>query len=288
LYFGIGGADWQHFFESQAGQFFSADLTQLQITQGALPTAFQMHKDMIYQYKVSPSTVELKAMSGQGGFGSGEALGQFSDGRFAMITIGKWALVDFRAAYKDEVERAGNDPAKLARVIRLGSVHMPHMAGSAPVYRVGAKSTAVNALGPDREKALAFLTYLAGPEYSAIINEGVDALPGNPAYADYGLQPGIPALGELEMHRNTVESMKFGYVLRQSPFLLTEDIYTVIKEQISRVEADPDLPVANELRAAEDQLLTLMQRNLDRDPALAAKFKALTGTTNARAAQHRP
>ena len=68
----------------------------------------------------------------------------------------------------------------------------------------------------------------------------MDALPGNPAYADYGLQPGIPALSELEMHRNTVESMQHGYVLKQSPFLLTEDIYTVIKEQISRVEADPN------------------------------------------------
>ena len=43
----------------------------------------------------------------------------------------------------------------------------------------------------------------------------------------------------------------------------------------------------NALRAAEDQLLTLLQRNLDRDPLLAAKFKAVTGTTNAREAQTR-
>ena len=132
------------------------------------------------------------------------------------------------------------------------------------------------------------MTFLAGPEYSAIINEGVDALPGNPAYADYGLQPGVAALSELEMHRNTVESMQYGYVLRQSPFLLTEDIYTVIKEQVSRIEADPGLPVMNACRAAEDQLLTLMQRSLDRDPLLAARFKAATGTTNAREAQTRP
>ena len=72
----------------------------MQLTQGALPTAFQMHRDTIYKYKVSPSSVALKAMSGQGGFGSGEALGQFADGHFAMIVIGKWALTNFRAAYQ--------------------------------------------------------------------------------------------------------------------------------------------------------------------------------------------
>jgi ABC-type glycerol-3-phosphate transport system substrate-binding protein len=287
LYFGLGGASWQYFFESQHGEFFSDDLTRLQITRGALPIAFQMHKDMIFKYKVSPSTVDLKAMSGQGGFGSGQALGEFSDGRFAMIAIGKWALVDFRAAYKDEIERAGNDPAKLAQVIRLGSVHLPHMAGKKPVYRIYARSTAINVLGPNREKALTFLSYLAGPEYSAIVNEGVDALPGNPAYADYGLQPGTPALAELEMHRNTVESMQYGYLPKESPFLLSRDVYTVVKDQISRVEADPELPVMTELKDAEDQLLTLMQRNLDRDPGLAAKYKALTGTTDVRKAQDR-
>ena len=266
-YFGLGAADWQAFFESQAGQYFSEDGTRLQLTEGALPKAFEMHRDTIFRYKISPSTVMLKAMSSQGGFGGGEAIAQFADGRFGMIVIGKWSLVNFRAARKDQLELAGNDPVKLAHVIRLGSVHQPHMPGMRPSYRVGAKSTAINALGKNRDKSIAFLSYLAGPEYSAIINEGVDALPGNPAYADYGLKPGVPELSELEMHRNTVESMQYGYILRQSPFLLTQDIVRVMTEQIGRIEADPNLPVSNALAAAKDQLLMLMQRNLDRSPA---------------------
>ena len=288
LLFGVGALKWQIFFESQAGQFFSDDGTRLQITRGALPKAFEMHHDMLYKYRVSPSTVELKAMSGQGGFGSGEALNQFADGRFGMITIGKWALVNFRAAYRDQIDRAGNDPAAQARVIRLGSVHLPHMENQPPHYRIGAKSTAVNALGKHKEDAAAFLQYLAGPEYAAIINEGVDALPGNPAYADHGLLPGIPALSELEMHRNTVESMSSGYLLRQSPFLLTQEVYRVVNEQISRIESDPGLPIANALAATEAELITLMQRNLDRNPPLAARYRALAGTTDVRAAQNRP
>ena len=205
-----------------------------------------------------------------------------------MITIGKWALVNFRAAYRDQLDRAGNDPAAQARVIRLGSVHMPHMTGQPAHYRIGSKSTAINALGKHREDALAFLQYLTGPEYASIINEGVDALPGNPAYADYGLQEGVPALSELEMHHNTVESMSNGYPLRQSPFLLTQEVYRVVNEQISRIESDPDLPIANALAATEEALLTLMQRNLDRNPPLAARYKALTGMTDVRAAQNRP
>ena len=288
LLYGVGALTWQFFFESQAGQFFSDDGTRLQITRGALTKAFEMHHDMLYKYRAAPSCVELKSMSGQGGFGGGEALNQFADGRFGMITIGKWALVNFRAAYRDQIDRAGNDPAAQARVIRLGSVHLPHMAGQPPHYRIGSKSTAVNALGKHKEDVLAFLEYLTGPEYSAIINEGVDALPGNPAYADYGLKEGIPALSELEMHRNTVGSMSSGYLLRQSPFLLTQEVYRVVKEQIGRIESDPGLPVVNTLAATEAELLTLMQRNLDRNPPLAARYKALTGTTDVRAAQDRP
>ena len=286
--FGVGALKWQIFFESQAGQFFSDDGTRLLITRGALPKAFETHHDMLFKYCVAPSSGELKAMSGQGGFGSGEALNQFADGRFGMITIGKWALINFRAAYRDQLDRAGSDPVAQSKVIRLGSVRMPHMADQPPHYRIGAKSTAVNALGKHKEDALAFLQYLTGPEYAAIINEGVDALPGNPAYADYGLQTGIPALAEIEMHRNTVDSMSSGYLLRQSPFLLTQEVYRVVSDQISRVESNPDLPVANALAAAEAELLTLMQRNLDRNPPLAARYKALTGTTDVRAAQDRP
>ena len=285
LLFGVGAVNWQMLFESLSGQFFSDDGTRLLIAQGALPKAFQMHKEMIFKYRITPSTVELKAMSGQGGFGGGEVLNQFADGRFAMVGIGKWAVVNFRASYQDQIERAGDDPAKLARVIRLGSVRLPHMDGMRASYRVGSKSTAINALGPNRDKAIAFLSYLTGPEYSAIINDGVDALPGNPAYADYGLQPGIPALSELEMHRNTVDAMAYGYILRQSPFLLTQDIRRVIAEQIGRIEADPNLAVENALRGAEDELLMLMQRNLDRSPLLAARYKALTGTSDVREAQ---
>ena len=287
LFFGLGALNWQIFFESQSGEYFTPDGTRLLITEGALPRAFQMHHDMLYKYRVAPSSIELKAMSGQGGFGGGEALNQFADGRFGMITIGKWALVNFRAAHRDQLARAGNDAAARARVIRLGSVRMPHMPGMPPRYRIGAKSTAVNALGKHKDQAMEVLAYLAGPEYSAIINEGVDALPGNPAYADLGIQPGEPDLSELEMHRNTVDSMKDGYLVKPSPFLLMQDVYRVVKDQIGRVESDENLPVASALEAAREELLTLMQRNLDRDSALAARYQTLTGTTNVRAAHAR-
>jgi ABC-type glycerol-3-phosphate transport system substrate-binding protein len=282
--YGSTGINWQAFFLSLKGEYFSPDGTRLLLTQKPMLTAFQMHHDMLYKHRITPSSLELKSMSGQGGWGSG-AINQFSDGRFAMIAIGKWALITFRSAHKDQTEkfdkwqkRSPRDEKARPSVMRLGSVMLPHMAGKPLVFGVASRSEAVNALGKHREQALKFLQFLASKEYSQLVNDGVDALPGNPKYASVGLKPGDPDLSEMEMHRNTIETMKFGYQTRHSPFLLQSDVERILSEQMSRIETDPSLPVAEALNAAQDDLERLMQRNLDRDPKLKARYKELTGS----------
>jgi ABC-type glycerol-3-phosphate transport system substrate-binding protein len=286
--FGVAQMGWTTFFQSRHGEYFSPDGTRLLLTGDALREAFQMHHDMLYKYRVSPSAIELKALSGQGGFGSG-GINQFADGRFAMINVGKWALSNFRSAYKDQTTKRDQWQKNAAKgsstsrpdVIQLGSVLLPHFTGQAPCYVVSSKSTAINALSPHRTEALQFLQYMASKTYSEIINEGVDALPGNPKFVNAGLKTGEPALSEIEMHQNTIASMKYGYQPKRSPFLLTSDVERVLNEQISRIESDPDLPVETTLTAAQSELRSLMQRNLDRDPKLRARYKALTGSERA-------
>jgi ABC-type glycerol-3-phosphate transport system substrate-binding protein len=157
-------------------------------------------------------------------------------------------------------------------------VMLPHIAGLRPRYAVSARSVAINALSHNRREALKFVKFLASKEYSQIVNEGVDALPGNPQFANVGLQEGEPALSELEMHRNTIKTLEYGHQLRRSPFLLTSDVGRVLSDGISRIESDASLPVAAVLAGAQEELERLMQRNLDRDPMLREKYKQLTGS----------
>jgi ABC-type glycerol-3-phosphate transport system substrate-binding protein len=282
--FGVVQMNWMIFFQSLRGEYFSPDGSRLLITGDALQKAFQMHKDMLYKYRVSPSTLELKALSGQGGFGAG-GINQFSDGRFAMICTGKWALSNFRSAYKDQIEKLerwqktpGRKESEKPSVMELGSMLIPHFAGKAPCVLVSSRSTAANGLGPNKKAALQFLQFLASKDYAEIVNGGVDALPGNPKYVNAGLQKGEPALSEIEMHQKTIEAMKYGYQSRRSPFLLSSDVERLLSEQISRIESDPTLSVTAALEAAQHEMELLMQRNLSRDPKLRARYKALTGS----------
>ena len=282
--YGVTGLSWGAYFESQRGQYFSEDGTRLLIGEGPVRKAFEMHRDMLFKHRASPTALELKAMSGQGGWGSG-AINQFGDGRFAMIAIGKWALIRFRSTYKDQIAKletwqktSPRDEKARPMVMRLGSVVMPHFAGRRPSYAAGARTTAVNALSPHRREAVKFLQFLASEEYSRIVNEGVDALPGNPKFVNVGLEAGEPALSELEMHSNTLKAIEYGYQPRRSPFLLTSDVDRVLSEQISRIEADSTLSVAEVLATAQQELQRLMQRNLDRDPKLKTRYKQLTGS----------
>ena len=213
-------------------------------------------------------------MASQGGWGAG-SINMFADGRFAMYPIDKWVLIRFRGAHADQVKKG--DPS---RVLRLGSVPNPHLPGQPPGYGVSARSVMINSRSPHRQDALQFLKYLAGPEYSRLINEGFDALPGNPEYAMLGVQDGVPDLAELEMHQNVMYAMKYGHRDQQSPFLLDTDVDRIMWNQISRMESAPTLPIADLVATAETDLIALMQRNINRSPELRQRYRELTGTDN--------
>lgn len=293
--YGIGNLGWGYFFGSLKGQFFSEDGTQLLINTDLMRRAFETHKDCLFKYKIMPTTVELNALSGQGGFGAG-VINQFAAGRFGMITIGQWSIIGFRRQYRDQMEKIARwekeDPATRGprpEVIRLGSAMLPHFAGMKPSYLVGTRSAPINADSHVKEGALKFLQYLAGPEYARLINKEADNLPGNPKYANLGVEPGPPELGRLEMHENSVDSMAYGYPMGDSPFMLISDVYRVLTDQVSRMETNPDLKVEEMLQTAQNELERLMQRNLSRDPRLKELFdqrvKARMGNGDASGAE---
>ncbi len=272
--FACTGFDWRTFFDTLGGEFFDEKGALRIANSPDLMTAFQMHHDFIYKHRLMPSTVEAKQMSGQGGWGSGN-LNQVAANRYAMVVTGHWSLIAFGRAYQKQVENFERQGIKiediknpLERPLRLGAVLVPHFAGKPPINRVGSRVAGINAKSPRREEALAFLQYLAGPVYSKLLNESADWLPGNPEFANLGVDPGPPDLARLELQKTTEIAMASGYAPRDSPFILSSDVIRVLRAQISRMESDPNLPVDALLQTAGDELQTLLRRNLERSPDL--------------------
>jgi ABC-type glycerol-3-phosphate transport system substrate-binding protein len=291
--YGLGGLYWPLAFFSAHGQFFSEDGTQILLTAEPLRRAFQLHLDARFKDRISPSAQALKSIPSQGG---GHALSSnlylFTEGSFAMYLVGRWALFDFRHDYEERVKLLKKWEAKpdhklieKPQLLRLGALMVPHFADLSPAYRLECRLTIVNARSPNRDKALKFLQFLAGPDFASEINRAHDQVPGNPKYVSQGVEKGYDDLSEDEMLSYTIESMKYGYISRASPFLVTNDIENILSDQMDRLEADPKLKVESALTDAQEEAIRLMQRNLDRDPALADAFKKITGTTNVGSAQ---
>ena len=276
--YAVNGATWRIFFDTLRGEFFTAD-GQLDIVDSeALRKAFETHRQFVLTDRLMPSTVEARSLSGRGGWGGGD-LNQFTANRYAMIVTGYWSLIAFSRAYHEQVKNLEAEGVSieeiknpLERPLRLGVILVPNFAGHPPAYRVESRVASINARSPHREEALRFLQFLAGPTYSRIINEGIDWLPGNPKYAQLGVEPGPPDLNRIDLQKATEDAMNYGYSPRRSPFLLSSDVARTLANQISRLESNPAISTDSVLRSADAELRTLMRRNLERSPALKALY----------------
>lgn len=276
--FAVTGLNYRHLFESQRGEFFHEDGSLNLLNNPELITALDLYRDLIFKYRLIPTKVEAKQMSGQGGWGSGN-LNQFAAGRYAMLVSGHWSLIAFGRAHlqqRDNLKKQGlvveDIKNPLDRPLRIGSVLYPHFAGLSPYYRVASRLAGINSRSPRRKEALKFLEYLAGPTYSELINKDTDYLPGNPKYAELGAEPGTPDLSRPELHATTIKAMSHGYVLRSSPFLLLGDVNRVMISQISRLESNPDISTEDLLKSANREMTRLIRRNLDRSFELKKLF----------------
>ncbi|HWL50997.1 MAG TPA: extracellular solute-binding protein [Chthoniobacteraceae bacterium] len=279
------GMDWKILFSALRGEFFDPLGAPNLDNNPALLQALELHHQFLFKYRLMPTTIEARTMSGQGGWGSGN-INQFAAGRFGMFVGGHWTLIAFSRTYHQqiaELQRRGVHPEEIStpteRPLHLGAVLIPRFPGRQPGYPISSRVAGINVRSPRREEALAFLQYLAGNTYSELLNQSCDSLPGNPGYADAGVEAGPPALDRVAMQAVTMEAMRYGYSFRESPFLQLADVHRAISAQIDRMEADPDLPVPGLLRHAQKELERIMRRNLDRNPALKARYIETFGTS---------
>lgn len=279
----LSDTSWGVYFQSIGGEYF-AENGLPDVPSDKLRQAFQWQKDMLFKHGLMPSSMEVRTMSGQGGWGAG-SLNQFAAGRFAMMFYGDYGLIAFTQAYRYQLEHGtrSNDPNPLDRPLRLGASLVPCLPGSPPTCAVVTRMTAINARSPNREEALKVLQFFAGPTYSSLVNRDMDWLPGNPEFVDLGVEEPFPDLSRRQMHEMSKKMLANAYFPRRSPFILAKDVHAALMNQARRMESDRNLKIDDLLAAAAAELDILIQRNISRDPELTKLYHECT----ARAAMDR-
>ncbi len=125
--------------------------------------SLELMKKWIYVDRILPTPDDVAAFATAQGFG-GASLQLFGRGNYAMLSGGRWFLIQLR-----------NFP----NLRNLTVVENPN--GGFPNTTVGTRAAAVYAGGDNQQYAHLFLAYLASDAYNDLIVRDADALPPNPA-----------------------------------------------------------------------------------------------------------
>ncbi len=250
---------WPEFIRQWGGHVYSADGTRAAIDSREAAEAIEFMLDLMYRYHVTPSPADEAAMATQGGWGSGH-ITWFMSGRAATAIGGRWWLCmpDMRKNPK----------------LQLGVVEAPY--GREHLFVGYGRSTVINKHSPQREQALEFLLYQAGPTYNELINHQADALAPVPkySYTDRFLHdPEYPEEDYNDVWRAVTEHA----VPEESSLFVNGQIASrIINTQLDLVR-NRAKSVPQALAQASREIDGEIARTLARDPALKERWQRLTG-----------
>jgi ABC-type glycerol-3-phosphate transport system substrate-binding protein len=248
-----------------------------------IQAATEYHK-LYFGHKVCPTRDDRSNMTSQGGWGGTGGPALLAQGKVAMIGGARWMLIglrryhDYQKSQREEFLKAHPDRADEAPVVmEYGACLMPKDIHGKNVSMTGARQVGVNARTSNPEAAFRFMQYLASEAYADGINEGADAKPGPAKYheLDRFLSEKYP--GEDEIHRMSLESVKYGRIANSS-LLVGSTVINRISDQVrERLEAQPltdeDIAKVCERYAAElDQSIA---RVVERDAIKQRIYKLL-------------
>ncbi|MBN2640057.1 MAG: extracellular solute-binding protein [Victivallales bacterium] len=277
--FGAAGTQIKAIIMAKGGKYFNSNATVSLVDSKEFIDAYELYYKLLYEYQIEPTPHQKTAVSSQGGWGSG-FITWFGEGKVAMMWGSRWILVQLRRniLHQKEMrekwlrENPDKDPSEAPEILRIGCVMLPRFKDHERVVPSYAKCTGINVNSPNREKALKFLAYLAGKEYSMIINQGADGLPGNKKYnMDMPLliNPDFP--GEEEVHQVEIDSIPYGGVTRSSPFVSNMMVNRTMRKVQEKLVATPGMTrdeIAEELKKAALEINTAISRNISRNSKL--------------------
>jgi ABC-type glycerol-3-phosphate transport system substrate-binding protein len=197
----------------------------------------------------------------------------------------RYRLIQFRQYIASQRElhsrweadgRRGPEP----QILRFGAVQLPHFPGQ-PIYSPAtARGTGINAKSPHREAALTFLQYLAGADYTKIINQTADSMPANTAYHQLELlrNPEYDSEDEDEVHRAALAVIPYGRAAPRSVFINGAVAWQYFAEALERIIARADLrpeDIAATMRGAAQRVNLEIARNIRREPLLKLAYEKL-------------
>lgn len=244
---------------THGARYFSEDGMTCLLDSPEAVAAFQHYHDLMFKHRVLPTPEQSVAMSSQGGWGSG-GINWFSSGDAAMIMIGRWFTV-----------QAANFPELRGN---LAAVRLPRLPGQPSRGYTRTRGVAVNARSRHPELAVAFLSYLATPEYGRKIIEDGDSLPPNPEMAPDGAALANQAVPDEAFHQVFLDAIRDARPPDTSPFVDAAQVQRWIIEMLGRVENRVVAPeeAARQLAAEVNRTI---QRNIEREPQLRARAEAL-------------
>jgi len=248
-------------FWGAGGHFYTEDGLTCRLDSEEAVWTMRFYHDLMHVHNVVPTAAQLASISSQGGWGSG-GLTLFSGGKAAMISIGRWYII-----------QVPNYP-QIAGA--LGAARLPRVGARESSGMTDARAAGINIKGRHIQEALKFLQYLASPEYSALIVKDGDSLPPNPLLAQSGEALVNPAVPDPAFHQPFVDAEKSARPVDTSPFVDALQVQRWLVEHIDKVENKLMTPeeAMSELTHSINQQIRI---NLERQPHLQRKYEQVTG-----------
>lgn len=283
--FGAAGVVVNTIIWEMGGDFFNEAGTVATVNTKAFLDAYSFFKDLYYKYHIEPSPTQKTGITSQGGHGAGY-INWFGEGKVAMLWGSRWNLINLRRFIMEQKKIRSNwlkdnpnaKPDEGPQILRFGCVLVPRFNDGPRYTQFGARCTAINAQSKNREKALNFLQFLAGPEYSRIINAGADSKPGNQKYIslEQFRNPDYP--GEDDAQRISIVSIPFGRDPRRSPFVNNSVVVRIMKQVSDKIVSDPNLSrkdLEALLQDCSDKINLEIARNIKRNNRLQHIYEKL-------------
>ncbi len=259
-YFFIAGIDPIALARTAGGSIFNETETAPRVNSPVVAEAMHLRHKWTFEHpRLIPTASERNSFSASSGYG-GAGLALFAEGNYALLTGGRYLLIQFRKISEERVAAGG-------RPMAFAVSEFPHH--EMPLAAVSTRATAVYAGGRQKDLALYFMEFLASEAYNMNIVMDADALPPNPKYLEleaFKRPRDYPEeWGNHEAFSEAIQTI--GVANESSPF--------VVDDVVSRLMSRANEYHINNLKTAEQALAELehelraeIQRSLAEDADL--------------------
>ncbi len=249
----------EYLWPGNGASIFNETMTRCVLDSPQAIEATQYYFDLMFKHDVMPTPVE-EAAATKGGWG--HRIKWLGNEQTVAHQVGRWGLVTLRKYHKD---------------FRPDVALIPHKVMA--MQFVSSRSAGINAGVADPLLVARFQQFLASKEYNELIVDDADALPPNPAMAEFPefkrppKFPGEhPPPGEIGAHEKFLRAVTDHGVGREySPFILppvVEKIFRYYQDGI----ANKELSVEEGMRLTAEKINEELARTVKRDRQLQDKY----------------